>query len=226
MRALWAVLLAGCQLVFSPEEAEEGEVALPACTTPGGLDDDFRSSVEACRPWGVVSEFDAAVDVEGGRVLISPAANVNAFGGCISEGGLALGPTGAVLDVTAALFGAATEQSPTYAVFHAYPVEPAGALVTNIKQEYGRLGFYLELMPVGVLLPYDPIAMRWWRISPALDGSGLVGEYSADGVAWRLLGKANGVVPASVRVDFGAGTTVGISQPGIAEFGHIQVCAP
>ena len=56
----------------------------------------------------------------------------------------------------------------------------------------GAIGGLLELFISGgdniiTTVPYDPVAMRWWRLRPDAVHHTTLGEYSADGIHWTML---------------------------------------
>jgi hypothetical protein len=68
----------------------------------------------------------------------------------------------------------------------------------------------LEISGLGgtVTRSYDPTNMKWWRLSASAPNT-LVGEFSADGVTWTMLGvEPTGPQPAtSVTMSFGVSST-------------------
>ena len=219
MRWLTLILLVGCDVVF-PLNTRDASSSLPPCAG-SGLDDDF-STGSPCEPWGSIQNDHADVRLDSGHLLVTPepSAPGTTFGGCTGGAELPIGPEGQILEITGGLTGGAT-----YLVMHAFGME-AGSVDATIDQEMGMIGVYDGLTPTSGAIPYDPPAMRWWRVRPESDGTGMIAEYSADAVVWQFLGAAPGLAPKHIIVNFGAGTNSQEPQPGTASFGRLQVCAP
>lgn len=74
--------------------------------------------------------------------------------------------------------------------------------------------------PLGGPVPLVP----WWRIRPSADGTSIVGEASADGVAWTLIGTDPVAPPRRIRLELSIGSFRADTQPSVARVASIDVC--
>lgn len=185
--ALLLTCCSGCQLVFGLDGLDEP--APRVCAV--GIDDAFDGSQPPCGPWGSIRQDQADVRVDSGRLLISPRPLVpeTTFGGCTGTGVFPLGPEGQLLEVTGSLVA-----DSSYLVMHAFP-EDASQLHLAINLSGDELVLFANDERASDGVPYDPVAMRWWRVRPEQDGTGMIAEYGPDGLAWTFLGSAAGDPP-------------------------------
>jgi hypothetical protein len=71
--------------------------------------------------------------------------------------------------------------------------------------------------------PYDPIAMRWWRLRPEADA--LVAEYGPDGLQWNELGRDSaGAGLASANLQIQLAVNAAQANASEARFATLDVC--
>jgi hypothetical protein len=184
----------------------------PSCTSDTtSIQDDFTTSTP-CSSWGGSSANLATIMQGGGMFSISPSVAVaGTHGGCAENGSMQFGPHGLFIEVTSVVTG-----QTAYTNLNAYAA-PSGLNSTLVAK-----GGVLSLLGSSAQIPYDPTAMRWWRLRPT--ASGVIGEYSADALSWTMLGVVPGQPPAMIRLDFGAGTDNPEPTPGTAVFHNLDIC--
>jgi hypothetical protein len=73
-------------------------------------------------------------------------------------------------------------------------------------------------------VPYDAVAMRWWRLRPDFAAHTTIGDYSADGIHWTLLGSTDVEPPDLVGPSITA--TSDDVDDGISTVRTFDVCPP
>ncbi len=163
---------------------------------------------------------DPAIATEGqGMFVVAPPPNVGAeSAGCTTATATAMPPLGVFIEVSSAL---AMTSGACFMSFRALTQDTGigGQLVL----QYGKLGLSDPMVGVDVIdPPYDPVAMRWWRLRPI--AGGIVGEVSRDGVSWQVLGTIQGTPAAQVTIDFTAACGIANPAPGMAVFQSFDLC--
>jgi hypothetical protein len=167
--------------------------------------------------------MSAATVTEGANQLtITPASGTQTFGGCTA----ATDPTsftaaGEFIEVTQAVTG-----DTAYTTLNAYPDPASDAVSATLVIKNGDLNLQNNTDDSFVVsVAYDAATMRWLRLRPVTTHTtGVAGDYSADGTTWTPLGIVPGAPPSMIRVDFGAGTDVGVASPGMAVLANLDTC--
>jgi hypothetical protein len=71
-------------------------------------------------------------------------------------------------------------------------------------------------------VPFDAVAMPWWRIRPVTDGVGF--EVSPDATTWTSLGSVGAILSSSYPVTIIAEELAIEDFPGAAEFSRLNLC--
>ena len=71
-------------------------------------------------------------------------------------------------------------------------------------------------------MPYDPVAMRWWRMRPV--GGFVAFETAPDGLAWTLVSTSTDPVPTNGLAQVTTFMRTPSADPGVACFEGIDVC--
>jgi hypothetical protein len=177
-------------------------------------------ATQACQPWGGV--FGTAdVEVRDGALTITPTSIPGSFGGCDSdiEHPIALSAGG--------IFVEAVAVTPTGHNRAGLGLD-GGQVRIVLSTFQGRLRLSDVTTNEVASLPYDPVAMRWWRLRPDRMAQRTIAEYAADGYHWSRLGEVDGR-PDSVIVELGAGLesdAVIDDSSAVTRFDHLDVCPP
>ena len=187
--------------------------AFPLCATPA-IHDAFDGVLPPCQPWG--THFgDSRVKISSGALEITPRDDGQNSGGCFS-GPAAFDDGGIFLEVPQAMpaghgFVALVAQSSSSS-----PMISAGD---------GRLELSVPGSSI-TTLPYDPVAMRWWRLRPDRAAGATVAEYAADGYHWKRLGAVDVPPEPRMAIEISAGVDTVDPQPTTARLAHLGVCPP
>jgi len=93
---------------------------------------------------------------------------------------------------------------------------------TTLTENAGMLGANAQIASGSaqiITAPYDPVAMRWWRI--ANQAAGTTWEISADGVHWTMLG-APFPMSGIDRCDIAIAVESSSGTPGEAQFDNVD----
>jgi hypothetical protein len=182
--------------------------------------DSFDAGHPPCLPWGV--QFGLArLDVRDGTLEITPRDDGQNSGGCLASNPIAFDEGGIFLEVPAVM-----------PIDHGFVQISAqgGSYFPAITAKDDRL----ELSVAGhsiAALPYDPTAMRWWRLRPAhaadtTVADTTVAEYAADGFHWMPLGVTDIPPEPRITVQLNVGVDMVDRQPTTARIAHLGVCPP
>jgi hypothetical protein len=225
VRVLALVVIAGCGRIgfgdgtdtgvpggdgSSPDSITPiGDGMFSGCVDPG-IGDSFTGLIP-CNPWGNPIVQNAGLNVSNGTLQVTPNANnANAKGGC-TRASVPFGAAGVFVEVSQVTPNATTYISLTGTSMLSILV--SGSEISPV--ESGSM-----MVPI---IPYDPVAHRWWRIRP--NGAHAIFEGSPDGRTWNTLYVGTTAsVPATVTVEFGAQTATAVPMPGAAKFESIDVC--
>jgi hypothetical protein len=232
-----ALLASGCDLVFGakplapPSDAASLDAvpdappdAPPDARTcqPQLIHDDFTGT-SLCDGWGTPTGLAA---MEGGGMLaITPVASTpGSQGGCFSSTPVAFGPDGVFLQVTTIVNEADNNGSGgTFIFFQTRSPTPGNGVTLNMSVGGSMLS--VQAGSTTAAAPYDPIAMRWWRIRPVPELPAVVGEVSPDGLTWQTILSAPGPVPTSVTLEFTSGEYGnGVPAPGTTTIEGFNIC--
>jgi hypothetical protein len=178
------------------------------------ITDAFDGPGDPCASWGV-QYGNAVVEQRGGALFITPNAGGGASGGCESRRTIQFVDGGIFLEVPAVL-----TDSRGFVFLSA-----RGVASPAIRSEDGRLSL-TWIDGTVASQPYDPVAMRWWRLRPAHGGDTVIGEYSADGFHWTQLGVVPDPPEPDITVAFEAGVDQAEPNPGTAQLAHLNICPP
>jgi len=232
---IWLSLATGCYSPDLPEglpcsetdRCPDGQSCDPAlrvcasfapCATPE-ISDRFDDG-PICTPWG--RSYGNATGVEeDGAFAITPASIGQNDGGCKANFDMPFGAGGIFVEVARPL-----TREGGYTGFLA-EFAPAESMQVELRDGVLRLGTFIDESAFAEV-PFDPPAMRWWRMRPdRRDGTAtLAAEYSGDGSRWSPLGTRPGEPPATIRITIYAGTLIVDPDPGTAEFRNLGVCPP
>lgn len=225
----------GCDVIFGlqrkpgddapdagkPSDARDRDAAPSLCDAPL-LVDSFDDGLPACGGWGGPTEQGATLAESNGALVISVQPGTDfAFGGCTHHALTPFNAGGIELQVPAVV-----TLPDAYVVLHAYAVDASTQIDASIAYQGSQLSLFAgsERFP-RAMRAYDAGEMLWWRLRPAPDGKSVLGEYSADGETYTLLGAVAGTPPPEVKLNFGAGST-GLTAMTQARIGHVRVCGP
>jgi hypothetical protein len=187
--------------------------AFPLCGKPA-ISDAFVAG-PACQPWG--AQFGgAAVEVEDGGLSITPRGDGQNSGGCTADVPIAFEDGGIFLEVPRAM--------PAGHGFVAMQAQ-GGSPPPTILVADGVLSLRVTDGTIASL-PYDPAAMRWWRLRPDHIADTIVAEYAADGFHWSRLGVLDVEPPARITLEISAGVDTVDPTPATARLAHLNVCPP
>jgi len=223
-------LLAGCDALWglrrldpAPDGPSDGALAPDAACQPQIIHDDFTGT-KLCGNWGIPSGLAATEG--GGMFVIAPQPNTGGSqGGCFAAAPVAFGDDGLFLEVTSVLAQQGDGQGGSYMFFTIHTPTPADAVTLQISLGGNHLSALTPDNATTGTVPYDPAQMKWWRLRPDRALPGVVADVSANGFVWQTLGQVAGTVPASVIVEFTAGTYgSGLPDPGKAILENFNVC--
>lgn len=188
--------------------------AFPLCATPA-IVDPFDGATPPCETWG--QQFgNAQVTASGGVLSITPAANFQNSGGCVSGDPIEFIDGGVFVEVLAVL--------PPGHGFVSLTVQ-GGPTQPSITARDGELRL---TVPGDVIaaMPYDPTAMRWWRLRPDRASRSTVAEFATDGSHWQRLGALDVPPEPQIILELSAGTDAAEAAPATARAAHLDVCPP
>ncbi|MBA3454447.1 MAG: hypothetical protein H0T42_15255 [Deltaproteobacteria bacterium] len=178
--------------------------AAPVTTFPGGV---------ACADWmGTLTIDRATVTESGGALSISPSAGAaGAFGQCGRA--IVFDAPGVFVEISDVVDGVSTFTSVGLSAF--------GPIVYSMSVRNDILVFQHTLGTI-TTIPYDPVAMRWWRMRPITGG--VLYETAPEASAWTV--RATSSVPSSEMTDVQLFGGVGAAEPapGTARFETVNVC--
>ena len=195
-----------------PGDDASGDVIAMSCLAAGG-GDDFSDGVP-CMPWGRISAGTGTTVTEAnGELIITPKPNTaTQFGVCESSSMLPFTNAGVFVEVATTLpFG-----QTYFTVFDGYTLHRMYVNVDTIVVET-ECPYY-----VGAMVPFDPVAMRWWRIRPG--GAGVLYETSPDASHWTKLATIAISILPRVTVDVQATQFQLLANPGSARFAGVNIC--
>lgn len=164
---------------------------------------------QPCNNWGSMFNSNAQVQNAGGRLTVTPAANMVTFGGCV-HAAVPFDAPGVFVELERVVDGASARTR----------LELAGTGVT-----LGVEGGMLVARAADVVIasaPFSVVSMRWWRMRPA--GAGVRYETSSDGMTWTLFASSATGAPAMAPIRVVGETTAGEPAPGTARFAGVNLC--
>ncbi len=189
------------------------DAATDAPPTTGCLDPGNGTTFpngQACGGWGTAFSSNAMVQNAGGRLAVTPVANeAGALGGC-THVAVPFGPAGTLVQIDRTLTGASSRTR---------------LELQNTGLSIGVVGGMMEARVGANLLasvPFDPVAMTWWRMRPV--GGGVWFETAPDGLTWNLLASTGAAPPASAPIRVLGETPASEPTPGSARFDSVNVC--
>jgi hypothetical protein len=169
--------------------------------------------VASCQPWGGVITGPASTLQSGGELVIAPDANAIGQGGCTGDAPLTDG--GLFVELAASL-PSTTPSAYTGISFYEGVELPFAIYVENDQLTA------LDYATLRIDVPYDPVAMRWWRLRPI--AGQVTFEIAPDGLSWTALGTSPRVAPAStVTKNLVAGVSSPEPTPGTARYASVDV---
>lgn len=181
---------------------------LDGCRNDGEIASAFDGG-RTCASWGTAWGGVSPANVDG-RLRFTSTEVEFRQGGCRVGDPLALPDTGFFVEVTHVPEGGSVSMS-------------AGDGSLAIGASNGVLEVYEQFTgEVFGSVPYDPAAMRWWRIRPEPDSTRYVGEYSAEARHWTALGAWDMDAPATYQVELSVGLAGGDGRYG--ELDNFNVC--
>ena len=193
---LAAVLLAGCDWAFSLSHLDAPLPDAPACP----LESDAFDGPGVCDAWGYPLSAGSHVErIENGELVLLPGGSTPNNTGCVSRLAFPFELRGANVEVTAVGAGAAQYNS----LIAFWGGDTADG--TMIGASVTTIGLRDASGMMRGSAPYDPVAMRWWRLRPSDDRSEVIAELSPDGHAWTELGRDPRPAPATLKVQIQSG---------------------
>jgi hypothetical protein len=190
-------------------------VAFPRCVPPP-ISDAFDAGSSPCAAWAI--QFGRAlVEIRNSELTITPAADGQNSGGCESTRAVPFQDGGFFLEITQIL--------PPH---HGFVEMSAKGNTTEEPAIYAQDGMLSlrTILDTVASRPYDPTAMRWWRLRPDRAANTTVAEYGADGYHWTRLGALALPPEAEIRIEFSAGVDDIDPQPATARVAHLDICPP
>jgi len=212
-RVVFAFAVAACgRLHFDPTSELDargpGDASAAGCVAVGASDD-FSDGV-ACTPWGTPITARTTISEANGELVITPQPDMTAATGSCQRSGMPVPDTGLFVEITAVLPFGSTGISVDDGLM------PTGMFVNNTK-----LSVDADSSTAG-MGPYDPVAMRWWRIRR---GPGVIlYETSPDASTWTIFAQAAIQIAATATVQLFAAQQTAVAAPGSARFGAVNVC--
>ena len=200
--------LGGCDGVFgltslSPPGPDAAMPDAPQCVMP--FVHDAFAAMPPCGSWGTATSdpTGAVVSVSGGQLVIQPgpgSISTNSHSGC-RQSGTSSFASGLFLEVKAPPAG--YERLVAYAIF-----TDATNTLTYVGLQWSATAIYLTHGSVLGHVDFDPLRTTWARLRPADDGTAIIAESSADGLAWQFFAQDATPAPTEVRIQLVAGVTV------------------
>jgi hypothetical protein len=193
-----------------------GDAGSGSCLDPG-IGDSFDSPT-VC-DWGSAAGNNTTLTQTGGALLMTPAPDIIDASGTCARSGVAFTPAGVFAEVS----GIVTNFTSLQFVDDSdgdWGIESLGSGLEPI------VGSVLEVFQpsgeIGSGTPYDPVAMRWWRMRPV--GGVVVFETAPDGLHWTLVTTSTDPAPTLGLAQVGTFMRSPDADPGIARFEGIDVC--
>jgi hypothetical protein len=187
----------------------------PVCETPS-INDAFEPSPgDPCTSWGHVYG-NAIVDGTDRGLTITPRPLQGASGGCDADREVALGLGGVFVEVAAVLANPGG--------YTGFAITELPGVEIDVIDGRIEIGEFIAGSVPTVRAPYDPIAMRWWRLRPDHAAHAIIGEHSPDGVHWTILGTVDVEPPMTTAVQLSAGLDDDIANPGTSVFASFNLC--
>ena len=185
-----------------------------ATCVPGTPADDFEGAGAPCGGWGFASRNGLVMARSSGELVITPmgAPSPPDFAGCTLDNyPLA---ADAVVEVTAVLGGSGGYTNHKFY----FAGRNGGVQVNGLDSSI----FLVTDLGEGPHQPYDPVAMRFWRLRP--EPTRLVVELSSGDGAWTELGSRDATGVGLVgMLTFGAGRLAS-GATGDARFASFNLC--
>lgn len=213
---------AGCDVVFGVDAPSDldPDGGNGGCRGPS-LSSSFDGT-DPCRPWAYPNENTVLLAEGSGHLRIQTLVAQSGYGGCTAAIAIPFEDFGFFAEISSI-----ADQPNGYTVFGFFVGNPTGELNVKLAAENGKIQLR-EVEPGTAThgeLDYDPEQMRWWRLRPTSERTGIVGEVSSDGLAWAPVGTALGTVPAEVVIDLGAGAyNNSVNLSSTATFEGVNVC--
>ncbi len=190
--------------------AGDGPVAT-GCISPGDPEP-FDIGGAGCDTWGTATtSIGNTMTESAGELVMTLGSDLNVTGAGCTEVAFVSFASGVFVEVGDAPASITTTFAVTNASNAMLGVEVGGGMI-----EYSIGG----ASPVDV--PYDPVAMRWWRLRPDPVGSTTLFETAPDGLTWTARA-SEPVIYTMVHAGVGmAGVGPGTS----VHFAGIDVCPP
>lgn len=182
------------------------------CLSPG-YGDSF-DEVSPCMALGEPLLTNGGLSITNSTLTISPNANANTMVGC-RRASASFGAAGAFVEISQVL------PSPGQTLLFL----AAGSRTLAMVAQPPLLA-YSDSAGGTVMKPFDPLAMRWWRIRPDFATSGTVAETSADGRQWKMFAATSGMPAPTATLAVYVQTDSSNAAPGTAKIEGIDVCPP
>jgi hypothetical protein len=163
----------------------------------------------ACGGWGTSFRDNAAVQNNGGRLVITPVPNEGAANAGCDHVAVPFAAAGVFAEVDRVLDGATSRTR---------------LELGNRQFTFGVEGGQLVARAGGTALvsaPYAAAEMRWWRMRPM---GGVLFEVSPNGTTWTVFATATAAAPASATIRIIGETVQAEPTPGSARIRSVNVC--
>ncbi|TMQ05699.1 MAG: hypothetical protein E6J91_39960 [Deltaproteobacteria bacterium] len=187
-------------------------VSSPLCRPPP-IADAFDSKLPPCQTWG--AQFGRAqVELQDGMLAITPLGDGQNSGGCQSSDPIAFEGDGIFVEVPQVLPPG-----------HGFVLLSAqgGSNAPTLGVEDDRLTLRIPARSIASA-PYDPVAMRWWRLRPDRAAGATIAEYAADGVHWKQLGIVDLEREPQINIQLIVGIDTVDPRPATAHLDRLDVC--
>ena len=223
MYRAWWLVVAGCgRIGFDPlggsanGDAYDGDAIVTStnCVSPGNPER-FPTQAQACLGWGGTGGAGAFTMVQsaGTLTITIPAGDAQAEGAC----------AGTVVPFAHGVFAEISQITDSPVLTYLEAISGSRDLSIQGSTSLG-LTFYDDFTSLVPELPYDPVAMRWWRIRPDETGTATVFETAPDGLMWTTQATSSappGTVTPRIRAN---PSGLASATPTSAIFNGVDAC--
>jgi hypothetical protein len=193
-----------------------GDAGSGSCLDPG-IGDSFDSAT-VC-DWGSASGSNTTLTQTGGALLMTPTPEIMGASGTCARSGVPFTAAGVFVEVSAIITNF-TSLEYVDGSGGDWGIETVGSGV--VLPIGPTLEFFQASGEIGSGVPYDPVAMRWWRMRPV--GGFVVFETAPDGLHWTVVTTSTDPAPTLGLAQVGTFVRTPGADPGVARFEGVDVC--
>jgi hypothetical protein len=200
----------------APSSGDGASSGSGGCANPG-VGDSFDSAT-VC-DWGSATGSNTVLTQSGGALVMTPEPDViPAIAACGRDN---------VPFTSAGLFAEVSSVVENFTSLEYVDGSGGDWVIEDVGSGFGSaaasgLAVFQPSSQIGSTVPYDPVAMRWWRMRP-VDGF-VVFETAPDGLTWTLVSTSTDAAPSIGLAQVAMLMRTPSADPGVARFEGVDVC--